>query len=603
MKQNHSYATMAAYASGLKGCRRLRFGCLFLLFIFFLAICGLLTLLIYPRSARADAEERPLTVWLLIDNSNSMFDKHGVGSDPDLLRLDAARLFLSYLGVDTSTAEHQAGVIFFGSDAVTAVPLTPLTDETQRADLFSQIAAPTRQGWTDHLLALDLAQNQLNAQPAGQRSAVILLTDGKPEWSNTPTDAELAAYQSALKTRSDVLAANNIPLFIILLANGATDSDPTIAAVWQPLWQAMSAATPSGAYFVAREAADLPGIYHDIAALLAGNTTEGIIFETAVPISGTSTTVNIPANLAQLTLVISKENPAQTISVSTPDGQPVEVGGVRVRRAGGKGITREEIWVIEEPIAGEWTLHVEGAGEVTIWQDSKTNPLTMATFLATTAAPEAATSGATTEATASASAAPAVAIADSATSLPITPTLPLHSTKTTGPTVLATPVEATLPDEPSSFRWLWPVGLGGLLLVSVASMLLIHQAGQQPRLTGTLRLLHGAQTDQGQTLVELENLNRSSVRLGCPPADISLPGVQAQVILTAGRSLGETEEVRVRPTSGAVLLDGAVLHQEKPLDDTTILDLGGIQVRYENLRLRRAQREQSHLLGQLPYSS
>lgn len=591
MKQNHSYATMAAYASGLKGCRRLRFGCLFLLFIFFLAICGLLTLLIYPRSARAAAEERPLTVWLLIDNSNSMFDKHGVGSDPDLLRLDAARLFLSYLGVDTSTAQHQAGVIFFGSDAVTAVPLTPLTDETQRADLFSQIAAPTRQGWTDHLLALDLAQNQLNAQPAGQRSAVILLTDGKPEWSSTPTDAELAAYQSALKTRSDVLAANNIPLFIILLANGATDSDPTIAELWQPLWQTMSAATPSGAYFVAREAADLPGIYHDIAALLAGNTTEGIIFETAVPISGTSTTVNIPANLAQLTLVISKENPAQTISVSTPDGQPVEVGGVRVRRAGGKGITREEIWVIEEPIAGEWTIHIEGEGEVTIWQDSKVVPLTLTTLLATTAA------------TTSPSAASLGAVHAVSTPLPATVTLVPHPTQTERPAVITTPAPVPAIDKTPSFRWLWPVGLGGLLLVSVASMLLVHQAGQQPRLTGTLRLLHGAQTDQGQTLVELDDLNKSSVRLGCPPADITLPGVQAQVVLTANRPLGETEEVRVHPSSGTVFLNGAVLHQEKSLDDTTVLDLGGIQLRYENLRLRRAQREQSHLLGQLPHSS
>ncbi|MCB8980684.1 MAG: VWA domain-containing protein [Ardenticatenaceae bacterium] len=591
MQQNHSQAKMAAYSSGLKGCRRLRLGCLFIIFIFFLAICGLLALLIYPRTAQAADEERPLTVWLLIDNSNSMFDKEGVGSDPDLLRLDAARLFLSYLGVDNGTAPHQAGVIFFGSDAVTAVPLTPLTDETQRATLFAQIAAPARQGWTDHLLALDLAQSQLNALPTDQRSAVILLTDGKPEWSSTPTDAELAAYQSALKTRSEVLAATQTPLFIILLANGATDSDPSIAAVWQPLWQTMSAATPSGAYFVAREAADLPGIYHDIAALLAGNTTEGIVFETAVPVSGTSTILTIPANLAQLTLVISKENPAQTVSVSTVDGQPIEVAVGTVRHAGGKGVTREEVWVIEEPVAGEWTVHIEGAGEVTIWQDSKAIPLTIATLLATTAA------------TASPSAAPVIVATVGTTPLPGTATLAPRPTQTPLPTVLVTPAGGAPTDDAPSFRWLWIVGVGGLLLVSVTSMLLIHQAGQPPRLTGTLRLLHGAQTQQGHTVVELEDLNKSSVHLGCSPADILLPGAQAQVLLIAGKPMGETEEVRVRPGIGTLFLDGVVLQQERRLEDTAILDLGGIQVRYENLRLRRAQREQSQLLAQSPYSS
>ena len=139
-----------------KGCRQWSLGCLLIVLLFVGLLCGLLTFLLKPRSVSAAGEE-PLAVWLLIDNSNSMYEKDGVGSDPDLLRLDAARLFLSYLGVDEQDLVHQAGVIFFGTGAETVVPLTPLTDDENRAALFSQISDPPRMGWTDHLVALQLA--------------------------------------------------------------------------------------------------------------------------------------------------------------------------------------------------------------------------------------------------------------------------------------------------------------------------------------------------------------------------------------------------------------------------------------------------------------
>lgn len=66
-----------------RGCRRV-LSCFTLLIVIWLLLAGLClsVLLIRPVSA-ADAASQPLQVWLLIDNSNSMYDRDGLGSDPD----------------------------------------------------------------------------------------------------------------------------------------------------------------------------------------------------------------------------------------------------------------------------------------------------------------------------------------------------------------------------------------------------------------------------------------------------------------------------------------------------------------------------------------
>lgn len=585
MKQNQTEKRLAALPRGCKGCRRWRTGCFFLILLIFMSACGLLALIFYPHSVQAASNESPLAVWLLIDNSNSMFEKGGVGSDPKLLRLDAARLFLTYLGIDERDIKHRAGVIFFGGEAETAVPLTPLTNDAQRAQLFAHIADPPRQGWTDHLLALDLAQVELNALPPSTRSAVVMLTDGKPEWDDAPTQAEQEAYKAALKTRSQVLARSGTPLFIILLANAATDNDPEIANHWQPLWQQMSAATPSGAYFVAREATDLPSIYHDIVTVLTGNLSEGIVFENAVPQTGAQITISVPPDLAQLTLVISKAHPTQTIQLTTAGGNPLTEADHTVRQAGGDGRTREEIWVIEQPTPGEWTIRIEGAGHVTIWQDSKPSP------------PDAAIVLSPTESQENPVVKTATAILDTAVHTGLTPApalLPVTAPTAVGAATMAAVVPTA---EPDTFRWLWGLGLGGLLLIIGSGFLLIRQAHLRPRLTGTLRLLNGAQTAKGDSLVELDSFNSNYFCIGYPPADLPLTPAQGQVVLYPGHTLGETDEILVRSSGGIVTLNGEDLHDEKRLVDMAILDLGGVQLRYENLRLRQALREKAQQLS------
>jgi hypothetical protein len=567
----------------LNGCRRF-LSCLAFLIVAILLLmaCCLLTLFTRPVAAASltpAPTPPPQAIILLIDNSNSMFEMGGVGSDPGLLRLDAARLFLSYLGVDEPDVAPQAGVIFFGSTAVTTIPLTPLTTDEQRAQLFAQIAAPTRMGWTDHLAALEMAQAQLAAMKGEHRPAIILLTDGKPEWAQTPTEAEQAAYIAALQATSAELAEAGISLSIILLANEATAADTDIATLWQPLWQAMSrgvspyAPTPSGRFYVARTAAELPDIYHDLVVTLTGQQTAGKVLDTAVTHTATAS-LTVPPGLAQMSLVISKSSPTQTVTIQTADHVTLADDQPNVRRASGNG--REEIWIIEQPQPGTWTLQLAGQGQVSVWQDYETAATPTAAPIPISPTFPAATLPATQSPAAT------------ATSLPAEMAAPIIID--TAPP--ATPTEETGGNLP---RWPWLL-LGLLLLGAGTAVFFRHQQVNQPTVAGMLRLLGNAQTDEGYTVIDLDSLDKRSVVIGRAPADIPLPGALAQAVIRPGAAIAvETYEMRIKGR-GELWLKGRPLTGEATLFDAVVINFGGgVQARYENLRLRRAEREMGEM--------
>ena len=368
-----------------RGCRRRGLGCLGILLLLVLGACILLFLLTQraqaaaPAAVASTAAPTPtpanLAVVLLIDNSNSLFEKGGVGSDPDLLRLDAARLFISYLGVDDSRQSHRCSVIFFGETAEIVVPLTRLTSQQQRQELFGRIQEPERMGWTNPVLALAAARTALTTE-ATEQPVIVLLTDGKPEWTSAPTPDERQAYLAALVQESQQLAAAQIPVFVILLANETTDADPEISDVWLPTWEALAATTPSGRVYIARGPQDLAGIYHNIVITLTGAETEGPVLTATVGPAGLQKTINIEAGLARIIFVVSKSNPDLSVTILQPDGSPLAVTQSGVRHAGQTGLTREEVWVVDNPLAGDWQLFISGEGSVTVWKDFRAAPPT-----------------------------------------------------------------------------------------------------------------------------------------------------------------------------------------------------------------------------------
>lgn len=351
--------------SGKKQLRKIKWragGCCLLILLILLLGCGGLVYL--SREVLAQ-EQIPASqqILLLVDNSQSMFDT----SDPDLLRIEAARLFITYLGVDSSRTAHQLGVIFFGTEAETRVPLTALNDDLKRKDILGLIANPPAMGWTNPQAALDLADGAFDgagATDTGQ--AIILLTDGKPEWRKDPSATETEQVIARLKETAGRYSEQGIPLFIILLHDAdVRAADPEIEAVYVPLWQEMAQTTPGGRFYRIDRSETLIDIYHDIVVSLTRRQSDGVVIETVVQ---TETVERVPVEdgLAQMTFVIRKSNPELAVAIFQPDGSPLSSRVPGVKRAGA-GL--EEIWAIDQPQPGVGAVQINGQGEVKVWKD------------------------------------------------------------------------------------------------------------------------------------------------------------------------------------------------------------------------------------------
>ena len=337
-----------------------------------LALCALAVFLVGRASAQG-AEPLPLDVLLLIDHSNSMWDKDGVGSDPDLLRVQAANLFVAYLGVDTARIGNRLGVIHFGGESVLVAPLTLLDSTGRRQAIRAAIANPHRLDWTDPLEALQLAYETLFPEPEDQRDparqpVVILLTDGKPELCPAPSPEERAAYVADLRALVDRFREQGCPIFTIALSNEATDADPEIQTVYRNLWQEIAARTPPAEYHEARTADDLLRIYHAIVARLTGAEPDAPVIETSVDGRAVET-VTVETGLAQVTLVVLRSDPALEVRLLRPGGAPARPDDADVRHTGKPGVTREEVWAITNPRPGRWSLELQGYGTVLVWDD------------------------------------------------------------------------------------------------------------------------------------------------------------------------------------------------------------------------------------------
>lgn len=563
-----------------RGCRQTTIGCLGLMLLLLLLGCGLLVWWVSALDvARAD-EDDALSVLLLVDNSESMFSLNGVGSDPGLLRVDAARLFISYLGIDDGTAVHECGVLFFGTTAELVAPLTPLDSDARRQTLYSQIAQPPRMGWTDQAEALRLALAE--AQTAANQPVLVMLTDGKGEPQEGLTAVGREAYIEEVRQLGEELTAQKIPVFIILLANEATDADPEIAGRWRPLWQTLAAAT-GGSFFEARQPEELVGIYHDVVVQLTANQTETIIRSAEVAAAGLRETVSVEPDLVRLTLVISKSDPSLTVTVLSPDGTPLRPSTPNVRFAGSPA---EAVWAIDNPPAGEWTIQANGAGHVTVWKDyqpapASATPLPPPTI---TASPPATTTPTPLPA-ATAIAAPPTAVSASPTTI---------ATGGWRGAASAEPAPSAGPTTPLS--WFWLLLLGLFLALGVRYQ---RHRRQRPFVDGVLRLLSGPGFSNSEQVIELDTWRRPRLTIGTAPADLPLADFVGKFTLTTGKAVdgvgGMDGEVQILlgksavgdgPEPKGVLVNGRSLTASHPLQDMDVITAGPTTLRYENLRLR-----------------
>lgn len=539
-----------------RGCLLRLFGCLGLLIL----VVALLVVLLFGLFGKAEAqavqvETGAITIQLVIDNSNSMFDKAGVGSDPELLRMDAARLFIEYLGVDDTRFRPAAGLIFFGSAANQVAAPVPLADTTRRAALTALLTEPERMGWTDQLGALQLARQGLT--DAGGRRVIILLTDGKPEWRENPTHAEQVAYLDDMARFGRELGEQHIALFIILLAGPATDGDAEIATIWQPMWEAMAAGTEDGRFLTIRNAQDLPEAYHDIVVALTDHQSDGAVIDDIITGQGLREAVAVEPGLARLTLVIRKSNPDTRITVRMPDNSTLSEsagGNSPVSRTGG---LLEEIWTVTDPGAGTWMVLADGEGRLTVWKD----------YIVATPSPVPA---ATAKPTA-------------------TPTAEPSPTPQPSPAVVTAPINANMPPatptlqtEPArGFPW-WLLLVLGSFLCAIAGVALARHRRGRPVITGRVHVQGGA----GNISHDLYSFGKPIITIGAADADIPLPGETFTLTL---QIFGESDIIaRANPD---VHYNGHRLLKDQPVYDGDTFTGGQLRLRYENLQRRRTRNQ------------
>ena len=299
----------------VRGCKAL------IAMILLLCLLMLVLLVVFVRRSSASGERTELDVLLVVDNSNSMFDKGGIGSDPELRRIEAAQMFIDYLGVDSGPVSHRLGVIFFGGEAQLVVPLTPLADQSHRQEMAALIADPQRMDWTNPVAALTLAREVVLAEESqAHQPVVILLTDGKPEWDATPSHLERQSVLEKLDGVGRQYASDGIQLFVVLLANEVTGADPEIESIYVPLWKELTGAA-QGRFYPVHRADDLITVYHDILVCLSDVRTAGPVVEAEIEEETRVELVSIEPDLARVTFLVRVSHPDVAVTLHLPDGR------------------------------------------------------------------------------------------------------------------------------------------------------------------------------------------------------------------------------------------------------------------------------------------
>ena len=359
--------------------RRFRSCCLMIVIGLLLLIMGGCMALGWGISRVMAAPNEPgLDVMLILDQSQSLYDLGGVGSDPQLLRMEGARLFASYLGVDGSTADYRLGVVYFGTEAELVVPLTALTDAETRQAVQDALAVPESMGWTDVNAALALAYQELFEGPraeADRRTAVVVFTDGRPQTEGLGSPAAEQVYMTELHDWIRRFTEHGTAVFTVLLRNSATDADPYIRQVYRPFWVSLAESGMGVRFYDVRTADDLMAVYHDIVLQLHQGQTQGAVVNQAVQ-QAADVPVEVLSGWRQATFVVRKSDPALVVTIYRPGGQRLEPDDPDVGYTGIPGQSHEEIWSIFEPEAGTWMLQVRGQGTVTAWLDYQPGPPT-----------------------------------------------------------------------------------------------------------------------------------------------------------------------------------------------------------------------------------
>lgn len=354
--------------------------CLLLILLALLLALGACVAFGWGLARLTEAADRPaLDVLLVLDQSGSLWELGGVGTDPQGLRMEAARLFAAALGVDGELPAYRLGVVYFGTEARLVAPLTEISPGADgRSAVLALLAEePRPMGWTDVNAALALAWQELLT---GERSrpdtakALVLFTDGRPQTADLVAADAWQAYTDALRRQVQALAEEGVEVHTVLLVNPANDADPLLREVYRPLWIGLAEQTRGVYFHEVRSAADLPLVYHAILAGLQRTTSRGPVVQEEV-VSTLEAVVEVGAGWESTTFVVHTTGADLQVTLEQPNGRRLhpDLPGVRHSRLL-EG--RYETWTVQRPMPGRWRLRAVGQGIVTVWLDYRPLPPT-----------------------------------------------------------------------------------------------------------------------------------------------------------------------------------------------------------------------------------
>lgn len=517
-----------------------------------------------------------LDVVLVLDQSQSLFDMGGVGSDAGLLRLEGARLFASYLGVDGSLPDYRLAAVYFGTQAELVLPLTSIRSPAGRRIALDLLQAPTARGWTDINAALELAEHELTTSERARpdhRTAIVIFTDGRPELESFGAAGTEDAYLASLREHVQHLGGSGTAIFTLLLHSPATEADPGIQAVYRPFWMNLAETVPGLQFYDVRQAEDLTTIYHDVVVTLHGWLSQGSILQQQLT-AATSVPIPIPSDWQQFSVLVHKSAPEIEVTLVDPAGRASARPDRDVATGGNGPGAPSEVWTVRDPVPGTWQLRLAGRGAVSAWLDYVPRPPT----------PTPAPTPPTATATATAAAIP--------TAVPLA-----------GVNVSGNLPPSGKPAAPSAGRvWRWmgvaavlatlAFGFCGLLVMGVG--LSAHRRGRRPvQVDGVLRQVAG----MGEAVPgrwDLSRLGKATVTIGrAGDCDIALPDQpnlppRAAQIQASNLAGGDVELVLTAlEPSLAVAANDRPVTTGHPLAHGDVIQIGPARLRYENvLRLR-----------------
>ncbi|NJL54285.1 VWA domain-containing protein, partial [bacterium] len=245
--------------------------------------------------------------------------------------------------------EHYIGVVLFGSDAATALPLSRVQVETDANgtitanidETLQALSAGRNLGDTNFDAAMDEACRILNCTtppPAGRTRVVVILTDGQPTGADRTNPGP---YYDNLFPQHDALI-NSSTIWVIGL-----DRQDEFWSANQPFWERIA---PERTKRVTNPN-DIAKRFEEIARASIGETDFGDYR------ACDGSTFAVAPYLERLTLILQYPDTDSRARFVDAQGNEVTGGGKIYYRSG----SQSETYTISNPVPGDWKCEIVGS--------------------------------------------------------------------------------------------------------------------------------------------------------------------------------------------------------------------------------------------------